>query len=1167
MKIRETISDMLSFARQELRFEQTSDSRGVNFTLPIVDFDACEAGDASSLALTQYVYLKILEERSLAESIRNGFTVSSDNIVNLDSHIRESLELPSHFPGSFMVRIEGQTFSRNFEVALIAVMEDGSQEQIFNREGPYLKFNPDDYYLLSAAQYDAFSAIDTHAERSHAANAEKHNLRLIGQLQRAKAQGMKLELAHFNDIDVRFPESVGVSVAQREDGGLDLIPTFGTDSDPLAINNRVHQIEGEEGDASLRIDKTIILLDEKQLKAAQEIISKCKIDQARVRDFLASPSAFLDASLVNLDIGFSLRVHGAIEFRHGYFGETDESGIDWLPPSSDHVFTPAQLNQLIETPEDLDLFEAQLEDARKVGAQQVPFRDCLIDISDKDQVDQTLRKIQDRLDHPDEAPEPGDRDEEGNGPEQAARVVVDIDLNDDEASFALEKGISDVSYSGAIDFSNYKFIPFPYQEQGVRWILGLASETLGLTDAEVGKHGALLADDMGLGKTFMALVAVKEYQALAKALGETERPVLMVAPLSLLENWRDEVKAVYGKGECPFDSIITLQAEADLKKFRVGKGVETKQVMSDEGGIRYALKVGDSFNTERLDMPRRLVLTTYETLRDYQFSLALVDWSFVIFDEAQRIKNPNALWTRAAKALKARFKLLATGTPVENHLGDFWCLMDTARPGELGAYQDFREKYIKPITSSSEQDKARIRLKTGRELRIATGTSMLRRIKEDQLEGLPAKTIFAGERDASNSAEYLEILSCAMPPAQRQRYDMVIGLVQEEQESQKKQGSQKKGNPVLTGLHRLQDVSLHPHLLDGGLLPMPASDKEARQVIAESGKLKQTFALLDQIKTKQEKVIIFAINKRLQSFLKVACERVYGIKVSIINGDTKAVAKKPNTATRKSLITDFEAAPGFGVIVMSPVAAGMGLTVVGANNVIHIQRHWNPAKEAQATDRVYRIGQERDVNVYLPILRHPEVTSFDVNLNRLLKQKSALKDAVVTPEEVTPAEMGGGVFGEVVQPTEPDYVKPESLHQLSWEQFEAFAVELYAAVTDGEAVLTKSGSDSGADGVVWSTNGNILIQAKHTESQRTIREDASGEVYRAKPLYESKTGKSFKRLIAVTNAKGFASQIRGNAKSYGVELVSYSDIKKLLKKYPVDMRSVTARLNKSRLSI
>lgn len=1161
MDIRGKITDFVAGGEDELRFEQTIDSRGVNFLLPVEDFDACQSGDLPRLALTQYLYLKMLEEQGLAEPFRNGFTVASENIVYLEAQIKESLGLPSCFPGSFTARVEGQTFGQNFKVELIAVMEDGSQEPIFKREGPYLEFNSHEHYLLSAAQYDAFLAIVTHAERSHAEKSEKHNLRLIGQLRRAKAQGMRLELGQFNDIDVQFPEKVGVTVVQNEDGGLDLIPAFGSDNDPFAIDNRLHQIENEEDDASLRVDKTIILLDEKQLKAAQEIISKRKVDKTLVKEFLASPSAFLNASLVDLDIGFSLRVHGAVEFKHGYFGETDESGIDWLSPTSDHISSPAQLKKLIETSEDLDRFEAQLEDARKVGAQQIAFGDCLIDISDKEQMDQTLAQIQHRLDHPEESPEPDRRDTDCNEQEQTSRVVVDIDLNDDEASFALEKCISDVSYTGPIDFSKYKFTPFPYQEQGVRWILGLASETLGLSDGEAGKHGALLADDMGLGKTFMSLVAAKEYQALAKARGETERPVLMVAPLSLLENWRDEVKAVYGDGECPFDSIITLQAEGDLKKFRVGKGVETKQIMSEEGGIRYALKIGESFNTERLDMPRRLVLTTYETLRDYQFSLALVDWSFVIFDEAQRIKNPNALWTRAAKALKARFKLLATGTPVENHLGDFWCLMDTARPGQLGAYQDFREKYIKPITAASDEDKADIRFKTGRELRIATGTSMLRRIKEDQLEGLPTKTIYAGQQDDSNSTEYLEVLSCAMPPAQRQRYDMVIGLVQEEQESEQ------KGNPVLTGLHRLQDVSLHPHLLDGGLLPMPTSEKEARQIVAESGKLEQTFSLLDQIKSKQEKVIIFAINKRLQSFLKVACERVYGIKVSIINGDTKAVAKKPNTATRKSLITDFEAATGFSVIVMSPVAAGMGLTVVGANNVIHIQRHWNPAKEAQATDRVYRIGQKRDVNVYLPILHHPEVGSFDVNLNRLLKQKSALKDAVVTPEEVNPAEMGGGIFGEVIQPTEPDYIKPGSLHQLSWEQFEAFAVELYAAVADGEAMLTNSGSDSGADGLVWSTHGNILIQAKHTGSQRTITEDASGQVYRAKPLYETNTGKSFKRLIAITNAQGFSSQIRSNAKSYGVELVSYRNIKKLLKKHPVDMKSVAARLNKSRLSI
>src|SRR5690554_7084796 len=103
-------------------------------------------------------------------------------------------------------------------------------------------------------------------------------------------------------------------------------------------------------------------------------------------------------------------------------------------------------------------------------------------------------------------------------------------------------------------------------------------------------------------------------------------------------------------------------------------------------------------------MPARMVLTTYQTLRDYQFSLSRIDWSMVVFDEAQNLKNPNALATRAAKGLKSDFKLLATGTPVENSLKDFWCLMDTAIPGLLGAWQDFRGRYIAPILSASDDE-------------------------------------------------------------------------------------------------------------------------------------------------------------------------------------------------------------------------------------------------------------------------------------------------------------------------------------------------------------------------------------------------------------------------------------------------------------------------------
>lgn len=108
------------------------------------------------------------------------------------------------------------------------------------------------------------------------------------------------------------------------------------------------------------------------------------------------------------------------------------------------------------------------------------------------------------------------------------------------------------------------------------------------------------------------------------------------------------------------------------------------------------------------------------------------------------------------------------------------------------------------------------------------------------------------------------------------------------------------------------------------------------------------------------------------------------------------------------MISDFEAKEGFNLIVMSPVAAGVGLTVVGANHVVHLERYWNPAKEAQATDRVYRIGQEKEVHIYIPLLHHPEFESFDVNLHRLLTQKTLLKDAVVTPEDVIPQPAGVG---------------------------------------------------------------------------------------------------------------------------------------------------------------
>jgi len=675
--------------------------------------------------------------------------------------------------------------------------------------------------------------------------------------------------------------------------------------------------------------------------------------------------------------------------------------------------------------------------------------------------------------------------------------------------------------------------------------LGLALESDSL-------NGGLLADDMGLGKTFMALAAIdhlyKDYQKNNKV----EKPCLVVAPLSLLENWKDEVSFTFGKS--PFKDIILLQADGELSRFRVG-GVETKNQSVDDGKakVRYSLNIGP-FTSDRLDMPRRLILTTYQTLRDYQFSLCAIDWGMVVFDEAQNIKNPNALQTRAAKGLKADFRLVATGTPVENSLADFWCLMDTACPGFLGSYQSFRKEYITPVLQAAGDELEHVRGVVGRRLRERVGALMLRRIKEDNLEGLPNKSIFVGMEDSSWA--YLPSLSSTMMDIQLGQYNEILSSVRTSEQ-----------NTVLASLQKLRDVSLHPRLILGGKLISSNGEEEQKKVIGESGKLHGLISLLDEIKSRNEKCIIFVINKRLQSFLAVALANWFKLPpLFIINGDTKAVSTPfSSKLTRKKMIEEFENRTGFNIIIMSPVAAGVGLTVVGANNVIHLERHWNPAKEAQATDRVYRIGQKRDVNIYIPLLHHPIHQSFDVNLHQLLSNKSLLRDAVVTPEQVVPMPGGFGQEGLVSERR----IAPEDLKGLSWEAFEALCAELLRKEYDASSCfLTGHGQDYGADVVLYSGESGALVQCKHTAtSNKYDGYRAIQEVFSSKVRYEDKLDRNFDRLIFITNAIRLGCKLKELAKEYSVETIDGTQIRGLLSKHTISFQSVSARLGKRRLSI
>ncbi|WP_287125705.1 SNF2-related protein [Desulfobacter sp.] len=1176
MNIKNIIHDLVFKEKDKRRFRMITDSDGLNFVLPPDDFEKCRKGEAGGWPLHQYICLRMLEEQGYAEQIANGYLIPSDNAVVMEAEAKVLLAFPPPFSGNFRVRVNSQTSHSNFVIHIIPVMPDGKELPNYDLNGPCLQFGPQELYILSNAEWLAFSALRVHRNLPSKNKSELHNLKLVGSLQAARKLGMDIDLSHFNKIEVREPDKIGVAVTQQGDGCFLLTPTFGLGTAPESIAKRLGQLSDTIDIGVIRIHDQIVVLDEKRLKATHEIISNRLIPKAQVKRFLKSPSAFLDASLVDLDAGFSLRVRGATVFRHAYFGETDESGISWFEKAlqkTDQVFKPSELHKAIECEDDLQSAKKRIDDARSTGAAVIAFDGKAIDISDSNAVDSIIRSIEKKINgsartEKEPAEPPPDKEEKDCLP-----IIVDIATNDD----LLELGSDyipalikkDAAYKSHIDYSILKRQPFPHQDEGIRWILGLAQPTVSLPPGEESLHGALLADDMGLGKTYMALVAISEYLRFCKKKNIVERPVLIVVPLTLLENWKEEIQQTFHTS--PFSDVVLLQAEAHLSKFRIkGTGIEIRQQAAEkllnndnppampENAIRYSLKIGKQYKPDNLDIPKRIVLTTYQTLRDYQFSLCRVDWSFVVFDEAQHIKNPNTLATRAAKGLKARFKLLATGTPVENHLGDFWCLMDTARPGVLGAYQDFRQQYITPIRQATPEQVPELRQTIGRNLRNKVGALMLRRLKEDNLPRLPKKNIFSGLNiHQENGCQYDPLFEKEMNGEQLQRYDTTIDTVVEMQ--QQGDGT----NPILAGLHQLREISLHPLLLNSGMLATPKNSREARELMRLSGKLEILLDILDQKREKGEKAIIFLINKRLQSFLKVALGRIYDINVEIINGDTKAIATSSRTAanTRKGIIKTFEDQKGFGVIIMSPIAAGTGLTVVAANNVIHLERHWNPAKEDQASDRVFRIGQTKDVNVYLPILKHPFIDSFDVNLHRLLSNKVTLKDAVITPEEVTNEEMGAATFRAAVNQEDQDRpLRGKDLPLLSWQEFEALCAELYGQHLRGEAFLTPT-NDQGADVVILGKDQNALLQCKHTSmSKKYDSVDPLIQIHGAKPAYEEKSGKNFSKLIVAVNARKYTRKVVAAAHTYQVKLVSHKDLDELLKKYDVSRKQLQRRL-------
>lgn len=474
-----------------------------------------------------------------------------------------------------------------------------------------------------------------------------------------------------------------------------------------------------------------------------------------------------------------------------------------------------------------------------------------------------------------------------------------------------------------------------HQLHGVSWLQHLFA----LSPQDTA--GCMLADDMGLGKTLQLLTFIVEFFEN----NEAPDPVLIVAPVSLLDNWENELGHFFAPG-CV--SLLKLYG-AELKSQKYHKDELPPEVT--ERGIFNLLKSG-----WRQD--RQVVLTTYETLRDQEFSLARQRWSMIVCDEAQKIKNPAALVTQAARALPARFKIACTGTPVENSLVDLWCLFDFVQPGLLGALNEFGRAY--GVKADKEQP-ADPRILDG--LRALVEPQILRRLKCDVAKDLPAKI------------EVHECKALSMSALQRRLYGDEVNRYQALRQAGELMGS---GNAKILGLlHTMKMICAHPH-----------SVHPEGELLQASPKMRWTMDQLAAIQVRGEKAIVFSELRDIQRALRLQILDRFGIKVTVVNGDTNVAAERGDT--RQGLINAFQAQPGFGVIILSTTAAGFGVNVQEANHVIHFTRCWNPAKEDQATDRAYRIGQKKDVYVYCPTIAGDGYESFEQKLDKLLSRKRAL---------------------------------------------------------------------------------------------------------------------------------------------------------------------------------
>lgn len=1023
-------------------------------------------------------------QRTIAENIANdGFGILDNDVLSIDeaniykveSERLAQLNAPAWFDGYLVANMQG--IPTQASCRFTPQFANAQGQDLFGvvRDGAVLRLNQFTYYLLPQAMYDLCVWMD----KANSPDAdESMRWRVV---ERAKNSGERIHFAGLPNSD-RFQDTpaIGIDVQMNADGSVSIKPrvsgvsehTHGNYTDQLNQEGRTILVMTEVRGAGNERHVVRQITEEDVIKAHQRVAKIGRIIKADVAKFLENPAPFIlqdDEAVEDVAIHLeSYRIIGMGVPYQGYFGSVklDSPIAQALAQDGD----PAVLKQIREHIEavchgkniaEIAEIKDKVQDAMAINATECELPDgSTLFPAEFSTAKSALDKIL------------ANRGAGGGNPED--KLVILIKPNDDveiDVLVAPRLPLTEIrtdNHEKMALFDDIVFSPKSYQVAGVNWLNQLYEHDY---------RGGILADDMGLGKTYQMVVFLNALFARADFDGKR---VLIVAPTILLDNWRDEIA-----------KFVFENVRENRFKVKIVRGNDLRyrnQKQENEKGSYNSFDVAEFLLVE--DDPNVLI-TSYETFSNYQFSFAQDAFNFgcVVYDEAHKIKNPNAQISSAAKAIssKTQFSVLLTGTPIENELRDLWTLFDVFDTQHFGTWKQFKKEFITGNQVNVDE-----------RLRARASNYILRRLKKDYLRELP------------------------------QKIEQVHEVVFTNDEAQRYHQLRNQEADALKRLHALKSFSLHQDFVD---------DVHQAIDLERFSKTARLLELLGEIQAKDEKAIIFVISRVAQDALRFGIAQAFNIDAPIINGDNNSPAQVAQKLER------FRQTRGFAVMILSTLSAGVGLTITDANHVIHYERWWNASKEDQASDRAYRIGQTRDVYVHhivgkLPNNQGQNVKSLDEAIHELITQKRETAGFLIPPKNVNNSE--------IIDATMTTTLK-ERVASLTWQEFEQLVMRVYIAQGCAcELTPAYPANEHGADIVGDTAEGRrFVVQCKHTRKNSPKDVEA---IYQLDELAREHYQPDL--LIAATNHQ-FDVHAKQLAQRKNITLLEWDGLKRLMEQFQI----------------